>query len=115
MVIVSKCVNEGDVTSKNNRAAGIVAYVWCGGQNDNYPHAEITDCVNKGNISGGSFVSQMLAYTNDTKAMAEGEKQVTTIKGIGTGTVARSSEASRDAEQGRKDLRDHFDKLQEHR
>ncbi len=99
MVIVSKCVNEGDVTSKNNRAAGIVAYVWCGGQNDNYPHAEITDCVNKGNISGGSFVSQMLAYTNDTKAMAEGEKQVTTIKGIGTGTVARSSEASRDADK----------------
>jgi hypothetical protein len=95
MVEISKCVNEGDVTSKNARAAGIAGYVWCGGQNDVYLFSTVTDCVNKGNIKGGSFVSQFTAYTNDTKNM-EGAKQLTTMTGVGLGTVARCPEAQRE-------------------
>ena len=98
MVTISKCVNEADVTSKNARAAGIVGYVWCGGQGDNYLFARIIDCVNKGNIAGGSFVSQMMCYTNDAKNM-DGAKQNTFIKGVGLGSVARAAETKRDADK----------------
>ena len=98
LVTVSKCVNEADVTSKNARAAGIVGYVWCGGQGDNYLFSQVLDCINKGNIKGGSFVSQFTAYTNDTKDM-EGAKQSTTMTGVGLGTTGRCEEAKRTVEQ----------------
>ena len=98
VVLISKCLNEGDVTSDNARASGICSYVWCGNQGDNYPHAEVTDCVNKGNIAGGSFVSQIVTYTNDTKDMG-GAKQSTKVGGVGLGTVSRAADTLRDADK----------------
>ena len=94
IVNISKCLNEGDITSVNGHGGGIAGYVWCGGYNGTYMFAVLTDCVNKGMVKGGSFASQFLTYTNDTKNM-EGEKQPTTVTGVGLGNVGRSAEATR--------------------
>ncbi|MBO7359661.1 MAG: hypothetical protein J6V48_00900, partial [Clostridia bacterium] len=99
MVRIVKCLNEGNVTSKNSSAAGIAGYVWCGGQNGNYIFGSVIDCVNKGDVQAGSFASQLFAYTNDTRTMEEGQKQNTTITGVGLGTVSRCAEAKREPTQ----------------
>ncbi|MBQ2512570.1 MAG: hypothetical protein II534_04425, partial [Clostridia bacterium] len=96
-LFIRKCINEGNVTCENGRAAGILSYSWCGGRNGGYPHSEVTDCVNKGTITAGSFASQILAYTNDTKAMEGGAPQPTQIKNcVGLGKLQRSATAARE-------------------
>ncbi len=99
MLFIDRCVNEGDVEAYANRAAGMAGYVWCGGNNGLYMHSEITNCVNKGKITGGSFVSQFLAYTNDATDAGEGNKQPTKIQGVGLGSLERSSHTAREAEK----------------
>ena len=94
IVNISKCLNEGDITSVNGHGGGIAGYVWCGSYNGTYMYAVLTDCVNTGMVKGGSFASQFLTYTNDTKNM-DGAKQPTTVTGVGLGNVGRAAEATR--------------------
>ncbi len=96
MITVDRCDNYGAVSSANARAAGIIGYVWCGNYSSNYLFAKVTNCVNRGAVSGGSFVSQIFAYTNDTRNTDEGTIKDTAIKDcVGLGSVSRSTITTR--------------------
>ena len=63
------CINNGSVTNSGSYAGGIGGYVWA---SETTSHAEITNCVNTGAISGTgekTWTSQILCYTNSTKTI----------------------------------------------
>ena len=63
VVTLVNLVNEGDVTAIKNCAAGIVGYLF--GEDSGFGGSVtsvITDCVNKGTISGNYYVGGILGY-----------------------------------------------------
>ena len=61
--VLDTCSNYGEIVSAAKNAGGFVGYAY--GTNDHYP--VVINCVNKGKVTGGAYVSQFVAYCNTVK------------------------------------------------
>ena len=86
-IIITGCVNNGNISSTKGRGAGICGYVWAGGGADSVVnHVDIENNLNKGTISGTTHVSQIMAYTNSKDNIVKNN--------VGLGKVSKGADAA---------------------